>query len=321
MAVAVTALAHASSGGSVASQTLSVTATTDPLYVFVWLNSASRSLLTCLYGAAVMTRIARQTGGSWAAELWALDAPSAGTANVVATPDSSCQLWLGAVKVTGSILPSELDQTPAYASGSSTAPTVANANSRTGDLVVGMVASAITSQTFTDAGGQTNIFSDTAANTNNHASLSTAPGAASVTMAWTLGTTGAWGIFTISLPDVSGSPSGVRTSQVAIEDVSAGTQQARVSQLVVEDVSAGTQGVRVGQMVIEAVTPSAPSAARVGQVAIEDVSAGTKEVRVGQFCIEIVRPIKITTYKIKGHYSGSGNFAAGDGQGTLTVRR
>jgi hypothetical protein len=288
MAVAVSKNANGNTSGNATSLTWSHVSDGNPLYVLVAFNSTARFATGVTFNGVALTLKARYDTAGVGLELWTLDAPASTTANVVVSASATGLILGGSFSVSGGMVPSVLTADNFVgANGSSTAPT-ATISSRTGDLVLGLCNNATTSQTFTSGGSQSRIFTNTAANTNEHGAADTKAGAASVTMSWTLGTTGVWGVALISIP-VSSAASTVRVSQEAAELFGSGAKEARVSQEAIELFGSGSKAVRTSQVAIEVFTPNSVSPQRVSQFALEVYGAGAKQVLVSQLAIEIFR--------------------------------
>jgi len=166
------------------------------LVVGVSNRDGTRTVSTVTYGGVALTRIGLQNGAGTAnrVELWRLIAPATGTANIIVTLSGSTETVAGAVSYTG------VDQTTPFgtfasASGTSTAPSVA-VTSASGEVVMDVVAANGDSDGATVGTGQTQRWNDFTGTGGGdiHGAGSTEPGAASVTMAWTLVASKAWAI-------------------------------------------------------------------------------------------------------------------------------
>lgn len=147
------------------------------------------------YNAVALTAI---TGVSYSTfnrgELFGLIAPATGSNNIVITAASAVGIVGGGVSVT------DADQTtgwhnPATASGLSTAPSVA-VTSATGELVVDVVTNGVNAGSLPTASvgaSQTQRWNDAVVDKMRGCG-STEPGAASVTMSWTLTASEGWSI-------------------------------------------------------------------------------------------------------------------------------
>ena len=155
------------------------------------------------YGAQPMTLVGRTSStGKGTVELWSLVAPPVGTANVVATISSSQKVVGGAATFNG------VNQgTPTSGSFTGTLNKSANAShsvaSAAGELVMGVLWGN-DGVTATEGGGQTPQWSFvTGAGSGNPRGVgSTEPGAASVTMSWTLSSTVEWVVGGVSIKPV-----------------------------------------------------------------------------------------------------------------------
>ena len=196
----VTNSANAKSTGSVASLSFSHISDGNPLYVHIglWNNlSGSPRRTRVTFNSVAMDCVAVSSGGTqWVHEVWYLASPGSVTANVVITPIGS-NTWISAASnnVSGGTRPDHF----VFATGTSTTPSAA-IPSAVGDLVLDLVSSDATSQTWMQGAGQTLIGSNTSANSDVKCANSSEAGAASVTMSWTLGASDAWGLSAFNIP-------------------------------------------------------------------------------------------------------------------------
>jgi uncharacterized repeat protein (TIGR01451 family) len=171
------------------------------------------------YGGQALTRVGfiNSVGNQNRTEMWRLIAPPVGTASVAVTLNQSKQIVGGSISLTG------VDQTTPLgtfvsATAQSTTASVAVA-SATGELVLDtMTANGDANSTGIAAGSgqaeQWNIFSGAGNASSARGGGSTKPGAASVTMSWTLGVSKPWSIGAVALKPVS-APNVVLTKSVS----------------------------------------------------------------------------------------------------------
>lgn len=249
----VTASSVAHSSGSQSSLTLSHTSDTNPLYVHVqYFTALRRSKPEVTYGGTALTLMSRNSGGDWTNEWWVRDAPSAGAANIVATPDANAFISIIALNINNGVVPTIALPSFAFASGTGTAPTV-NVTSRTGDLVFGICISDGLNQVFTNGAGQTTVLTDTANTSNNHVRVTTEAGAASVTTSYTLSVSDNWAVFTFSVGDAA-TATIARLSQETAEAVTMPTPTVKMSQITADATTMPTPAVRLSQITAEVVT-------------------------------------------------------------------
>jgi len=164
-------------------------------------NSSSQTVTSVTYAGAPLTNIGVQANGDVVRiEMWRLVNPPSGTANVVVTLSGQAKAVCGATSWTGVHQTTPLG-TFVSATGSTNAPTV-NASSATNEVVQDTVAAQGT-VTATVGAGQTQRWnagtSGQAAATNVRGAGSTEPGAATVTMSYSLSASASWAIGAVSL--------------------------------------------------------------------------------------------------------------------------
>ena len=158
------------------------------------------------YGGQAMTLVGRSiSAGSGTAELWQLISPTVGTANVVATISSSVKVVGGAVTFNG------VDQTTptngSFPGASATSSTPSNTiDSAPGDMVIGVLW-ANDSVTATEGGGQTTQWNFSTGGASSPTGVgSTEPGAASVTISYTLSASAQWVVGGTSIKPAAANP-------------------------------------------------------------------------------------------------------------------
>lgn len=162
-----------------------------------WDSSADVSGVT--YAGAALTKIGEATRVMAEAHQWRRIAPATGANNIVVTLVAAGDLSCGGQSF------SSVDQTTplgtqAVATGSSTAPTV-NVSAATDDLVWDTLGG--DDGTNTIGADQTSSWNITGGTVPNGAG-STEPGAATVTMSWTFGSTGSWAICGVAVKAAAG---------------------------------------------------------------------------------------------------------------------
>jgi hypothetical protein len=141
-------------------------------------------------------------------ELWYLVNPPTGTNNVVVTLSGSADVRAGATSYTGVNQATPLG-TAIGATGSSSTASVSGVSSAAGELVVDAAALESTSSYFTAPGaGQTSRYTSHGTDgggSNNNVPIagSSEPGAASVTMSWSMEASKAWAIVAVPLKPAS----------------------------------------------------------------------------------------------------------------------
>jgi hypothetical protein len=164
------------------------------------------------YGGVSMTLVPGGTStrsGATRSELWYLLNPPAGANNVVVTLSGSADVRAGATSYTG-VNQSTPFGTAASATGDSSTASV-NVSSAAGELVVDHASLESTSAYFTVGAGQTLRYashgSDGSGGSNNNAPIggSSEPGAATVTMSWSLSSGKDWAIVAVPLKPASAS--------------------------------------------------------------------------------------------------------------------
>jgi hypothetical protein len=149
------------------------------------------------YGGVPLTSIGQAQTGSYRNAVFALPSPPVGTADVVVHLSGSQRVAVAAHVLTAYGDARNFTNT----SGNSTTPSVTVA-SAAGELVLDLVGSETSGQTFTVGAGQTSLHeNDGVAGTDVRTASSSEPGAASVTMSWTIGTSAAWWIGAVSVLD------------------------------------------------------------------------------------------------------------------------
>jgi uncharacterized repeat protein (TIGR01451 family) len=161
------------------------------------------------YGGTLLSQIGGQaaTGSQNRTDLWYLVAPPSGTANVFVLLLTSKRVVASAISFTGVNQTTPLG-TFVGAAGQSTTASV-NVSSGPGELVIDTVASNGDANTLTANAGQTerwDLFSGTGDLNNVRGGGSTEPGAASVTMSWTLGASKVWAIGAVAIKPAASPP-------------------------------------------------------------------------------------------------------------------
>lgn len=194
----------ASSSGSAAnatSITVAHTCSGTDRCLFVGITTKDEATTSRTYAGVALTSVGQIANGtSCRSELWQLVAPATGANNIVANFGET-DVVLGGESMTG------VDQTTptgtaATATGTSTAPSV-NVSGATDDLAVDCMSAV--QQTATVGAGQTQRWNATGG-TSVRGAGSTEPGAATVTMSWTLGASVAWAIVAVAAKAAGGAP-------------------------------------------------------------------------------------------------------------------
>lgn len=192
------------------------------LIVGVSLRDANVSVSNITYGGTGLTFIgsSNEAGLDVRIEMWRLIAPATGTANIVVTLSAAKRIVGGATSFTG------VNQTTPNgafnsAQGNSTPTPVVTVSSVSGAVVIDTVAAMANTNSLIVNAGQDLRWSGSTSNGNNdvRGGGSTKPGAATVTMSWTLSSAKPWAIGAISLnpiiPEIalakSVSPSGTQS--------------------------------------------------------------------------------------------------------------
>lgn len=158
----------------------------------------NRVVNSVTFGGTGLTSVSSATNGAQVAHLWRLIAPAASAQNVVVTlSGGGSDIIAVATSYTGVDQTTPLG-TPATATGTSTTASVA-VTSATDELVVDCVSSNL--GTLTVGAGQTERGNAVAG--DNQGGSSTEPGAASVTMSWTIGSSSAWASVGVSIKGVA----------------------------------------------------------------------------------------------------------------------
>ena len=175
------------------------------LIVGVALRNSSVTVTGINYGGTALTLIGARSngGGQVRMEMWKLVGPATGTANVVVTLSAAKRIVGGAVSYSG-VNPNTPNGAfvSAISNGSTTA--LVTATSAMGELVVDVVAPEGDAGSLTVGAGQTqrwNTLTGTAS-AEVRGGGSSEPGAASVTMSWTLGASKPWAIGAVPLKPV-----------------------------------------------------------------------------------------------------------------------
>lgn len=170
------------------------------LVVGVSLHSLTTSVSSVTYAGSSLTLI----GSFSRVSMWRLLAPPVGTANIVATLSPASRLVVGATSYFG------VDQTTptgAFVSGSGpdTVPPSITVTSAVGELVVDTLVVPGPAGLPVVGAGQTQRWNDTTGSTSGHVggAGSSEPGAASVTMSWTLPAARGWVMGAVSLKPAS----------------------------------------------------------------------------------------------------------------------
>lgn len=177
------------------------------LVVGVSLYDSAVVVSSVTYAGVAMTSVGSASRLNAKMHLWRLIAPATGANNIIVTLDAANDVVGGAESATG------VDQTTplgtfASATGSSTAPTV-DVSAAADDLVVDTLG-ADSGATATVGAGQTQRWNRSGAPIPIGAG-STEPGAATVTMSWTLSAAGAWAIGCAALKAAAAAAPPLRT--------------------------------------------------------------------------------------------------------------
>lgn len=281
MAVTLTGTSSfAKTTGLAAFLSFSHTSNSDPLYLWLSVDSISEVSTVVTFNAVSMERLGRVTGNGRTIELWFIRLPGTTTANVVITPGVNREITAVVHNVNGADMDGVF-RNLGVATGSDTAPSK-TISSAANDLVLDFVVSDGNSATlFAVGGGQTSVHEQEAADTDEKSASSFEVGAASVVMSWTLAVSDDWTIAGVSIPaDGTVSTVEARLSQVTLEvphAYSLSQNEARLSQVTLEVIHAydSSQNVaRLSQMSVEVIrNPDLPEQlyARISQVSLEVV--------------------------------------------------
>jgi len=191
--ISVDSASSANTGPATAAATLTfahtVGAGASLLLVDVHANDGTATVSSVMYGTANLTQVGSAVAPLTLnrAEIWSLVNPPAGTDNVVVTLSAAENLAAGAVSYLG-VDPATPFGMSASASGVAVGPSVV-VTSATNQVVVDAVSADGDALSLTAGAGQSQQYNTNTGilPTNILAAGSTAPGAASVTMSWTLG--------------------------------------------------------------------------------------------------------------------------------------
>ena len=168
------------------------------LLVGVSFAGIDRSISSISFGGANFTYVG-SSGVNRRVEIWKLLNPTPGTASIIANWNGSkdAVLWSGSFTNVDQTTPLGTFQS---ASGSSTTPSV-TLSSASGQLVVDVLAAAGDAGTINPGAGQTLICSGNTGTGGSDArgGGSSKPGAASVTLSWSLGTSKVWDLGAVAL--------------------------------------------------------------------------------------------------------------------------
>lgn len=157
----------------------------------------NRTVQSVTYGGVAMTNVGTATNGAQISSMWRLIAPATGANNVVVTlSGGGTDIVAVATSYTGVDQTTPLG-TPVTATGNSVTASVA-VTSATGEIVVDSVSSNL--GTLTVGEGQTQRGNGVGG--DNQGGSSTEPGATSVTMSWTIGSSSAWASVGVSIKPI-----------------------------------------------------------------------------------------------------------------------
>jgi hypothetical protein len=185
--------AHTQNGA----QTFLHASTGDPLYVFVNVIAA-RTVSSVTFNGTGLTQLHTGTSGSFKQEVWILVSPGTVTANVVITTATDAAISGGAINIANGPSPGS-GETFTHASGTSTSPGVTLSSVAT-DLVIDVVTSD-SGVSFEPTSPQIAAWRQDSWG-NVASGCSERPGAASVTTAWTYGSSTPWSILAMSIAGV-----------------------------------------------------------------------------------------------------------------------
>lgn len=192
-----------SSNGSTASLSWShqVVSGSNRILIVGVSNRGAKVVNSVSYGGTALTQIGFQNGGgnSSRADLWYLLNPPIGTASVVVSLAASTAVAAGATSFSGVDQTAPLGTKNSSGNSSTTASVVVS--SAIGELVVDAVSATGDASTLTVGGGQTQRWNNKTGTSGGDAigAGSTADGAASVTMSWTLGVSKSWAVIAVPL--------------------------------------------------------------------------------------------------------------------------
>lgn len=177
-------------GGSL---TFSHTTTGADLWVFVGVYTSSTQV-SCTFNGVTMLKVNKPFGVSDFFDIFYLPSVAAATANVVVTGGTF--LTAGAINIDGA---AGIRTFNCAAGGPSTTPTM-NLDTVSGDTVIDMVQQDNPNQTYAEGAGQTLLYKQLDATSNQKSAMSyeTASGS-STTMSWTTLNSAPWDIAAISL--------------------------------------------------------------------------------------------------------------------------
>jgi hypothetical protein len=187
-------IAASSSGRAIGATTLTVSHTvpagTDRYMVVLCNISSAATITATTYGGVALTNTNDVTAANNSGRLviFELASPTVGTANFVLTVSSSSSLTACVLTLTDCTTLTALDT----AEGSSTAPSITVVSASTG-LVLDILGYALNNVALTVGAGQTSIVEqENIADANRKLAVSSEAGAASVTMSWTMASSGVW---------------------------------------------------------------------------------------------------------------------------------
>ena len=199
MAVTITGSSNGRNTGG-GSLTISHTADGNDLYVFVATYNTTAWMTSCTYNGVALNRVLRDnSGGADSINIFYMRSAPAGTANVVITGGTF--LSAGCLNVSGAAGIRE----QLMANGTSTGPTV-TVPTVSGDFVIDIVQGDSANQDWTVGAGQTLIYEQVDATTNQKSAMSyeTAAGTTTV-MSYTLLNSDQWTIIGVAfIPAASG---------------------------------------------------------------------------------------------------------------------
>ncbi len=185
MAIAVDSTSNSVALGA-SSLTFSHTCTGSSLVLVVFISLSTGSISSVTYNGVTMS-LARRSGTTPDTLIYTLVGPSTGAHNIVITASGSANIGGSGISFTGAV---GKDGTDTATASSASASCTVNTNQTTGFVVVGVLATAPVTLTYTGAG---TAFGAQDISTNKFSTAYEAyTGSANVTETWTLGVGNDW---------------------------------------------------------------------------------------------------------------------------------
>ncbi len=208
------------------------------LFVTLAIDGVGAALQSVKYGGIDMTQVGR-TAGNHAVEIWVLEAPTIGTANIVASFGGATTAAAGGAVAFNGVNQSAPTGTYAGAWAHSGSTSSVNVTSAPGELVIDAENWDGSAAGYTLGVGQSLVWSQT--NTSNTGTSTTEAGAASVTMSSTVTSSAQWEIGAVSIKPVANSaPTITSDGGGAIASVNAAENQTTVTTVTATDADGDT---------------------------------------------------------------------------------